>query len=118
MTLHLRELIDGPCTGCDHETSFPLRALAWNEPAYRSFSFSAMTVPIAKLSFWGVRGSTPTVDPATWRYGGNTPCLELIAPDGTQIILDCVTGLRMLGSRWAAPKRGETPGTHIHMSTY
>src|SRR5260370_2228196 len=68
-----------------------------------------MTVPIAKLSFWGVRGSTPTVDPATWRYGGNTPCLELIAPDGTQIILDCGTGLRMLGSRWAAPDGGETP---------
>jgi len=26
---------------------------------------------------------------ATWRYGGNTPCLELVAPDGTQFILDC-----------------------------
>ena len=47
-----------------------------------------MTSPIAKLSFWGVRGSTPTVDPATWRFGGNTPCLELIAPDGTQLILE------------------------------
>jgi len=56
-----------------------------------------MTAPFAKLSFWGVRGSTPTVDPTTWRYGGNTPCLELIAPDGTQFILDCGTGLRMLG---------------------
>jgi phosphoribosyl 1,2-cyclic phosphodiesterase len=60
---------------------------------------SDMTNPIGKLSFWGVRGSTPTVDPATWRYGGNTPCLELIAPDGSQIILDCGTGLRTLGSR-------------------
>ena len=26
-----------------------------------------MTNPVAKLSFWGVRGSTATVDPATWR---------------------------------------------------
>src|SRR3989442_9903856 len=77
-----------------------------------------MTVPIAKLSFWGVRGSTPTVDPATWRYGGNTPCLELIAPDGTQIILDCGTGLRMLGSRWAAPNGGKTPETHILVTHY
>jgi len=77
-----------------------------------------MTVPIAKLSFWGVRGSTPTVDPATWRYGGNTPCLELIAPDGTKIILDCGTGLRMLGSRWAAPNGGQTPGTHILVTHY
>ncbi len=77
-----------------------------------------MTVPIAKLSFWGVRGSTPTVDPATWRYGGNTPCLELIAPDGTKIILDCGTGLRMLGSRWAAPNGGKAPGTHILVTHY
>ena len=77
-----------------------------------------MTAPIAKLSFWGVRGSTPTVDPATWRYGGNTPCLELIAPDGTQFILDCGTGLRMLGSRWAAPSGGKTLETHIFVTHY
>jgi phosphoribosyl 1,2-cyclic phosphodiesterase len=77
-----------------------------------------MTVPIAKLSFWGVRGSTPTVDPATWRYGGNTPCLELMAPDGTQFILDCGTGLRMLGNRWAAPSGGKNPGTHIFVTHY
>ncbi len=77
-----------------------------------------MTVPIAKLSFWGVRGSTPTVDPATWRYGGNTPCLELIAPDGTQFILDCGTGLRMLGNRWAAPSGGKARETHILVTHY
>jgi len=77
-----------------------------------------MTVPIAKLSFWGVRGSTPTVDPATWRYGGNTPCLELIAPDGTQFILDCGTGLRMLGSKWAAPNGGKAAETHILVTHY
>jgi phosphoribosyl 1,2-cyclic phosphodiesterase len=77
-----------------------------------------MTVPIAKLSFWGVRGSTPTVDPATWRYGGNTPCLELIAPDGTQFILDCGTGLRMLGSRWAAPDGSRPAETHILVTHY
>ncbi len=77
-----------------------------------------MINPIAKLSFWGVRGSTPTVDPATWRYGGNTPCLELVAPDGTQFILDCGTGLRMLGSRWATAN-GEQPGeTHIFVTHY
>lgn len=54
---------------------------------------------VATLGFWGVRGSTPTVDRANWRYGGNTPCLELVAPDGTRFILDCGTGLRMLGNR-------------------
>ena len=72
-----------------------------------------MSSPIAKLSFWGVRGSTPTVDPATWRYGGNTPCLELIAPDGTKFILDCGTGLRVLGSRWTSDPSGTSATTHI-----
>jgi phosphoribosyl 1,2-cyclic phosphodiesterase len=77
-----------------------------------------MSNPIAKLSFWGVRGSTPTVDPATWRYGGNTPCLELIAPDGTQFILDCGTGLRMLGNRWGNADGGSYPETHIFVTHY
>jgi phosphoribosyl 1,2-cyclic phosphodiesterase len=77
-----------------------------------------MTGPIAKLSFWGVRGSTPTVDPATWRFGGNTPCLELIAPDGTQFILDCGTGLRMLGSRWTASSASPSAETHIFVTHY
>ena len=74
---------------------------------------------VAKLSFWGVRGSTPTVDRATWRYGGNTPCLELVAPDGSQFILDCGTGLRVLGSRWAEtygekPVEAQIFVTHYH----
>jgi phosphoribosyl 1,2-cyclic phosphodiesterase len=77
-----------------------------------------MSVPVAKLSFWGVRGATPTVDPATWRYGGNTPCLELIAPDGTQIILDCGTGLRMLGNRLGAANSERVPETHIFVTHY
>jgi phosphoribosyl 1,2-cyclic phosphodiesterase len=60
-----------------------------------------MTQNTAKLVFWGVRGSTPTLERDTWRYGGNTPCLELTAPGGTRFILDCGTGMRMLGNRWA-----------------
>jgi len=51
-----------------------------------------------QIRFWGVRGSTPTVDRATSRYGGNTACLELTTPRGTRIILDCGTGLRSLGT--------------------
>src|SRR3989442_15065180 len=62
---------------------------------------SGMSNKVAKLSFWGVRGSTPTVDRATWRYGGNTPCREVVAPDRTQFILDWGTGWRGLGKRWA-----------------
>ena len=77
-----------------------------------------MSAPAAKLSFWGVRGSTPTVDPGTWRYGGNTSCLELTTPDAIQIILDCGTGLRMLGSRRAAPEADNSAETHILVTHY
>lgn len=62
-----------------------------------------MTQNTAKLVFWGVRGSTPTLERDTWRYGGNTACLEFLAPGGTRFILDCGTGLRMLGNRLRAP---------------
>lgn len=77
-----------------------------------------MSSPIAKLTFWGVRGSTPTVDPATWRFGGNTPCLDFLAPDGTQFILDCGTGLRMLGNRWGAENPVLPAETHIFVTHY
>ncbi len=60
-----------------------------------------MTRNTAQIRFWGVRGSTPTVDQATARYGGNTPCLELTTPRGTRFILDCGTGVRMLGNHLA-----------------
>jgi len=73
---------------------------------------------VAKLSFWGVRGSTPTVDRSTWRYGGNTPCLQLELPDGTQFILDCGTGLRMLGKRWAAAAGDKLIEAHIFVTHY
>ncbi len=53
-----------------------------------------------KVVFWGVRGSTPTPHPSTWRYGGNTPCIEIVTSPDTRFILDCGTGLRLFGNRW------------------
>jgi phosphoribosyl 1,2-cyclic phosphodiesterase len=49
-----------------------------------------------RVKFWGVRGSIACPGPATARYGGNTPCLELRCGDRI-IILDGGTGLRPLG---------------------
>ena len=73
----------------------------------------AMTHNLAKLVFWGVRGSTPTLERDTWRYGGNTPCLELTAPDSTRFILDCGTGLRMLGNHLMQALPGQSIQAHI-----
>ena len=78
-----------------------------------------MAEKVTKLGFWGVRGSTPTVDRGNWRYGGNTPCLELVAPGGARFILDCGTGLRGLGRRWmermgSQPMQAVIFLTHYH----
>lgn len=72
----------------------------------------------AKLHFWGVRGSIPTLDRGMWRYGGNTPCLDLIAPDGTRFVLDCGTGLRTLGNQWANMEGDRPIQAHIFVTHY
>ena len=72
----------------------------------------------ATLRFWGVRGSTPTVDKATWRYGGNTACVELTTPVGARVILDCGTGLRMLGRHLEAAQEPEKLEPHIFVTHY
>jgi phosphoribosyl 1,2-cyclic phosphodiesterase len=73
---------------------------------------------LARLRFWGVRGSTPTVDKATWRYGGNTACVELTTPAGARVILDCGTGLRMLGRHLEANLETEIIEPHIFVTHY
>jgi len=50
-----------------------------------------------RLRFWGVRGSTPTPQPENLRYGGNTSCLEFRSDAGSLLIVDCGSGMRMLG---------------------
>ena len=81
---------------------------------------SRITMPAqgTTLRFWGVRGSTPTVDRATWRYGGNTACLELTTPAGARLILDCGTGLRMLGRHWEAEQESPRIEPHIFVTHY
>jgi phosphoribosyl 1,2-cyclic phosphodiesterase len=50
-----------------------------------------------RVKFWGVRGSTTTTEKRNWRYGGNTPCIEVRLDNDTLIILDCGSGLRAMG---------------------
>jgi diguanylate cyclase (GGDEF)-like protein len=57
------------------------------------------------VRFWGTRGSIATPGERTARFGGNTACVEVRAPDGTLIVLDCGTGARELGHYLA----GSTP---------
>lgn len=48
-----------------------------------------------KLKFWGVRGSIPTGEPDQMETGGDTSCVEFAPEDGTHIIFDAGTGIRI-----------------------
>ena len=52
-----------------------------------------------QLTFYGVRGSIPTPGEDFVRYGGNTACVHVVPGDGTDIILDSGTGIRLLGEK-------------------
>lgn len=72
-----------------------------------------------RVRFWGVRGSTPTPQPENLRYGGNTPCLEFRSDSDSLLIVDCGSGLRMLGKCWSKefagrPIRANVLITHFH----
>lgn len=51
---------------------------------------------VARVRFWGVRGSTPTPGASTVHFGGNTSCVEVRA-EGEIIVLDAGSGIRPLG---------------------
>jgi len=75
-----------------------------------------------RVRFWGVRGSIPCPGPATVRYGGNTPSLEVRFPalDNRLIIIDAGSGIRELGNTMMAtdfkqgPINTELFLTHTH----
>lgn len=50
-----------------------------------------------KVTFYGVRGSTPSPAGANARYGGNTSCVVVEAPGTVPIVLDLGTGLQTWG---------------------
>jgi phosphoribosyl 1,2-cyclic phosphodiesterase len=68
------------------------------------------------FTFWGTRGSIPSPGPATVRYGGNTPCVEVRAPDDTLLILDAGTGIRALGDALVGRARGTPVTGDIYLS--
>jgi phosphoribosyl 1,2-cyclic phosphodiesterase len=62
-----------------------------------------------QITFYGVRGSIPTPGAEFVRYGGNTACVHVELDDGTDIVLDAGTGIRLLG------KALFTKNTPIHI---
>lgn len=50
-----------------------------------------------EVNLWGTRGSIASPGPDTVRYGGNTSCVSIKGTEGTLIVLDAGTGIRVLG---------------------
>ncbi|MBI3329515.1 MAG: cyclic nucleotide-binding domain-containing protein [Nitrospinae bacterium] len=66
-----------------------------------------------RVRFWGTRGSIPAPGRDTARFGGNTSCVEVLAADGTCLVLDCGTGARGLGLALLAT---DPPPIHLLLS--
>ena len=69
-----------------------------------------------RVSFHGVRGSTPCQSDDIRRYGGNTSCVSLDVPGQDPLLLDMGTGLRYYGKKVPAEQlfRGSCLLTHLH----
>ncbi len=49
------------------------------------------------VRFWGTRGSIAKPGPDTFRFGGNTSCVEVRSDAGSLLVIDCGTGAHGLG---------------------
>ncbi len=69
-----------------------------------------------KVTLWGTRGSIPSLEPDTARYGGNTACVEVRGSDGSLLVLDAGTGIKRLGANLGpGVSRVDVLLTHLHM---
>ena len=67
-------------------------------------------MPSARVQFWGTRGSLAKPGTPTLRHGGNTSCVQLTSPAGTQVIIDAGTGAHDLGRALLAQAGQQAPG--------
>jgi phosphoribosyl 1,2-cyclic phosphodiesterase/CheY-like chemotaxis protein len=66
------------------------------------------------VRFWGTRGSIATPGGSTLRYGGNTPCVEVMSDSGTTLLIDAGTGALALGK--SLMEQGRAARGHILIS--
>ncbi len=77
-----------------------------------------MAAETYRLRFWGVRGTVPTPAADKVRFGGNTSCLAVALGDREHLILDCGTGVRLLGNSLASPAGGVARRFHLFFTHY
>jgi phosphoribosyl 1,2-cyclic phosphodiesterase len=84
----------------------------------RSDHGERMTTSRYKLRFWGARGTVPAPSADKLVFGGNTSCLSVAISDGEHIILDCGTGVRLLGNSLAQQTSDVPVRYHIFLTHY
>jgi CheY-like chemotaxis protein/phosphoribosyl 1,2-cyclic phosphodiesterase len=70
-----------------------------------------------RVHFWGTRGSIATPGASTVEFGGNTLSVEVTTDAGHRLILDCGTGVRLLGlelMKTPGPQRATILLGHTH----
>ncbi len=70
------------------------------------------------LRFWGARGTVPTPARENLRYGGHTSCLSLALGEDEHLVLDCGSGLRLLGKSLAPLRPEGSRRFHFLLSHY
>jgi phosphoribosyl 1,2-cyclic phosphodiesterase len=70
-----------------------------------------------KAEIWGCRGTLPAPGAATVRYGGDTSCIAVETAEGRLIVLDCGSGIRLLGNALMPnpPAEIDILLTHMHL---
>ena len=68
-----------------------------------------------RVKLWGTRGSIPTPGSGP-AFGGNTSCVQVTCDDGSELVLDAGTGIRVLGAALAR-RSGQLHVllTHLHL---
>lgn len=69
-----------------------------------------------QVTLWGTRGSIAAPGAETFRYGGNTACVQVSGAHGVMLVLDAGTGIRRLGeSLPRSVRRIDILLSHLHM---
>lgn len=77
-----------------------------------------MASPSYKLRIWGARGTVPTPSAENLKFGGNTSCLAVALGEREHIVLDCGSGIRLLGNELSKLPADGQQRFHVFFSHY
>jgi phosphoribosyl 1,2-cyclic phosphodiesterase len=106
-------VVSNATTLCYTQSSYLTYGVYLNE-----FNWISHEVRQLRIRFWGVRGTIPTPGPGTVRFGGNTPCIDILTSDQQLIIIDAGTGITKLGAELSRLSPGQINATILLSHTH